>query len=215
MNTFSPDFRIQHSTALMLGAIPIVGIIIALAPDAWGYENGVLENLQLALILYGGALCLTAKDNKALYLCIAAILFAMLMREVNCGRVLFWSKCGDSFVCAPPSEYLKWQDIPHGQILHYGAYTATALLCVFSLLRNSVRQSLRSLLRSTHLPCWEAIILILATLAHYYTEQSSCGFVAEESMELLVYAAVISTIHRYSRGLQTRTISASAHQHAL
>lgn len=202
MTKFAPDFKLCNST-LLAGAVIPLGIAIAcFAPQPWGYENGVVENLQLILLLFGCGICLTAKGDKSVYLCFTVILLTLLMRELNCGRVLFWSKSGEMFYCGTPADYLKWRDIPYGSVYRFGAYGILFTLCLITVLRNGTFKKIFRLLTTARIPAWELILLATGYAVGQCAERIGHSLLTEELGETLLYAAILSALYRYSRGYQ-------------
>ena len=209
MTSLAPDFSVRRSTLLAAVAVPVGIAVACLAPSSWGYENGVVENLQLLLLLIGCAICLTAKGDKSVYLCLTVILLTLLMRELNCGRVLFWSKSGEMFHCGTPAEYLKWREIPHGLAYRFATYGILFALCLVSLLHHGTFKKLFKLFTTARIPAWEAILATVGYAIGQCAERIGHSLLTEELGETVLYAALISAIYRYSRGYQTEPTTAT------
>ena len=209
MTSLAPDFSVRRSTLLAAVAVPVGIAVACLAPSSWGYENGVVENLQLLMLFIGCAICRTAKGDKSVYLCLTVILLTLLMRELNCGRVLFWSKSGELFYCGTPAEYLKWREIPHGAAYRFATYGILFALCLVSLLHHGTFKKLFKLFTTARIPAWEAILATVGYAIGQCAERIGHNLLTEELGETLLYAALLSAIYRYSRGYQTAPTAAT------
>ena len=84
------DFKFYGVTwvALIIGLSIIPALIYM--PHTWGYENGVIENIQLPVLFFMVYLCATSKINKPFFNFLILVLSILIIREVNCGRTLFF-----------------------------------------------------------------------------------------------------------------------------
>lgn len=202
MNSQKLDFSTHTATWLTLAMIPLSLIIVLFAPDSWGYENGIIENLQLAILTLALLYCVSARADKSLYLFFATVLLFMIFREVNCGRVLLWSRSGEIFHCGPPADYLKWKEIPHGSAIRATIYTVLTLLCIAALCRKGNLRALLSIIFRTRIPVWEGLLFIIGIVTGIIAEKYSISFLLEEMAETLAYTALAAALYRYSRALQ-------------
>ena len=200
------DFSIQTSTLLTFLVAIVCVFLYLYAPDTWAYENGMLENLQMILLMLSLLFCITSRTDKSLYLFFACILFFMMLREVNCGRMLFLSRNGEFFYSGLPADYLKWKEIPHGTTIRTVIYGTVILLCLLALCRKGNFTALKQTLLHTQLPFWELLFMIIAVLSSITAERLHICFVTEEVSELLLYAALASAIFRYSRARQPQIL---------
>ena len=108
------DFRIYGVTWIaIINALLIIPCILYL-PEKYGYENGLLENLQLIALLFGFILCLSYqkiknkqnKDNEnekteidqsmiKFFKFAALVIVILFLREINCGRTIFFPVPGE------------------------------------------------------------------------------------------------------------------------
>ena len=202
MNSQRLDFSTHTATWLTLAMIPLSLLIVLFAPDSWGYENGIIENLQLAILTLALLFSVSAHTEKTLYLFFATVLLFMIFREVNCGRVLLWSRSGEIFHCGPPADYLKWKEIPHGSAIRGSIYAVLTLLCVAALCRKGNLRALLSLIFRTRIPVWEALLFLIGIVTGIIAEKYSISFLLEEMAETLAYTALAAALYRYSRALQ-------------
>ena len=200
------DFSIQTSTLLTFLVAIVCVFLYLYAPDTWAYENGMLENLQMILLMLSLLFCITSRTDKSLYLFFAAVIFFMMLREVNCGRMLFLSRNGEFFYSGLPSDYFKWKEISHGTTIRTVIYGTVILLCLLALCRKGNFTALKQTLLHTQLPFWELLFMIIAVLSSITAEKLHICFVTEEVSELLLYAALASAIFRYSRARQPQIL---------
>lgn len=199
MQHLSIACKVHTSTWVTLAVIPLSVFLLMFAPDSWGYENGILENLQMLLLLSGLVWSLTATANKEIFRLAAAIIFFLMLREVNCGRVLFWSTSGEMFHCGPPQDYLKWKDIPNGSIFRTAVYTLATVLCLWTLCNRAVFRQIPNLLFRQRIPLWETILLITGVLTGIIAERVYPYIMLEEVAEILTYTSFSAIIYLYSR----------------
>lgn len=196
------DFSIRPATWFTF-AVAVICIPLSLcAPETWAYENGLLENLQMMFLMLGIIFCVTARTDKPLYLFFATIIFFFMLREVNCGRMIFWSRSGEIFYSGMPTDYLKWKEIPHGSLIRTGIYIAITSLCILAWCRKGNFTALKKTLLNTKAPFWELLLLICGFLCTFITERLHLCFITEEIGELLLYTALTAAVFRYSRAYQ-------------
>lgn len=179
--------------------VPLALVVVAYAPESWEFENGVLENAQMLLLLSSIILCFTSKFNQAFFRFIAAIVFLLMLREVNCGRALLWSSSGEMFHCGPPQDYLKWKHIPHGALFRFAAYGVGFGLCLLSLCNRATIRQFVALLRAPRIPLWETLLLISGVAIGVIAEKVFNNGLVEELGEILIYSAIAALIYLYSR----------------
>ena len=59
-------------------------------PVEYGYENGILENLQLMALFVGAFFAFRSKIDKKFFYFVILVISILLLREVNCGRTIFF-----------------------------------------------------------------------------------------------------------------------------
>lgn len=83
------DFKMHTCTWIaLLVALMIIPCILFM-PEKYGYENGLLENLQMLTLLAGFIFALKSKINKKFFYLTAMVIVILAIREVNCGRTIF------------------------------------------------------------------------------------------------------------------------------
>lgn len=172
-------------TALLI--IPAVMFL----PERCGYENGVVENIQLAVLFLGMFFALRPKVDKKFFYFIAMVLGILLIREVNCGRTIFFAIPGQE------NAFYSWKEIKYGWLAHiiYGLYMG---LVGIYFLANKLFVTLWQKLWNIRLPFWNFVLLLVGMVAGLYAEEAHM-LVFEESAELLFYVALITFVYLYSQ----------------
>ena len=186
------DFKIQISTW--------VGIIVALLiipatmflPEKYGFENGLIENLQLLVLFIGGYFALRPKTDKIFFNFILMVIGILFLREINCGRTIFFPVPGVE------NEFYRWSEIKYGYLAHpiYGAYIAFVGIY---FLKNKLFINLWQKIKDIKFPVWNFVLLLIGMIAGIYAEEVVHNFILEESTELLFYVALINFVYLYSQ----------------
>ena len=99
------DFNFHITTWIeLLVALSILPCIMFL-PEKYGWENGILENMQLIILGIGFVIALTSKINKKFFIFVGLIITILALREINCGRTIFFPVPGVE------NTFYKWKDI--------------------------------------------------------------------------------------------------------
>ena len=190
------DFKFYKVTWLVLFvALSIIPMLMYM-PQEFGYENGLIENIQMGTLFVIMYLCLTAKTNINLFRFAALALTLIIIREVNCGRTLFFPI---------PNEYHKyysWRDLPWpwlGKIVHavYATWMAIVGIIFF---KKKVHIDLWQTLKNVKIPFWNILFAGFATFMGAIAEKlTNNNFIFEEGFELLFYVSLLSLVWLYSR----------------
>lgn len=174
----------------ILCAIMILPCIMFL-PAPCGYENGLLENIQMVVLLIGFIMCFRAKENKKFFYFAALVIIIIALREVNCGRTLFFPVPGEV------NAFYSWKEIKYGWLAHplYGLYMAYV---AFYFFKNKCYLPLKQYLLETKLPVINIILMLTGMVLGTYAEKASHNFVFEEISELLFYVSLVGIIYLYA-----------------
>lgn len=186
------DFGVQSVTWFAIAtAIAILPSIIFL-PEEWGWENGILENLQMFVLFIGLYLALRVNSHKKFFNFIAMILVIIILREVNCGRTLFFP------VPDMTNTFYSWKEIKYGYLAHpiYGIYIAWV---GYYFLKNKLFITLYNIICKIKFPIWNIILMFIGMSLGTYAEHATNNFVFEEISELLFYVALVGIIYLYTR----------------
>ena len=186
------DFRIYKVTWLsVLTALLIIPCVLFL-PEHFGYENGLLENIQMFVLFIGLYLSFFSKTDRKFFIFVGLVLTILTLREVNCGRTLFFPIEGYE------NAYYRWEDIKYGYLVHpiFGAFIAFVGLY---FIKNKLFLNLWTYLSKTAIPFWNVIFMILGMVLGIYAEHSSHNMVFEEITEFLFYVSLVGIICLYTR----------------
>lgn len=185
------NFKVYGCTwAAILVALAIIPCIVFM-PEKYGYENGLLENLQMMTLLIAFVFAIKAKINKKFFNFVALVIGILAIREVNCGRTIFFPVPGEV------NEFYRWKDIKYGWLAHpiYGLYMAWV---AFYFLKNKLFINLWDLLKKIKLPVWNIVLMLIGMALGTYAEEAVHDLVFEEVTELLFYVALTGIIYLYA-----------------
>ncbi len=106
--------------------LPLLILLLTLPACLWlpieySYENCLIENFQLVVILAAFIICIKAKNDKIFFNTLALVMVILFLREINCGRTVFFHIPGGGY-----NDFYSWKEIPYGYLAHpiYGAFMA-------------------------------------------------------------------------------------------
>lgn len=193
------DFKIYPVTWIaILNALLIVPCILWL-PQKFGYENGLLENIQLVVLLIGLVLCMKYKSGTSatenfmvkFFRFAALVLVILFLREINCGRTIFFPIPGEV------NAFYGWKDIQYGWLAHpiYGLYMAY-VACYFFF--NKIFITLWNIVKNVKFPVWNIILMVIGMIWGTLAEEVFHNMVMEEITELLFYTSLIGIVYLYA-----------------
>lgn len=202
-----PDNNTPKSYRLTLWALVLYLALIyplsGIFPDWVSFENGPVENLQVAVLLAGSLLCLSwrvrSKGNLRLVWLSGAILFFILaFRELSWGRV--FTPLG----CAANGEpiFMAAADMPYRTEIH-ACVGALALLALYLLVRFA---PWKKIVRRRLLP-WPQLLLCVIGMTLCTVGDHKAIFHTlrdqqlEEMGELLLYLSLCHGAWYYRRKL--------------
>jgi len=185
------DFRFYETTWINLVVALLIVPCVMFAPAEWGYENGILENIQMVVLFAGVFFALKSKIDKKFFIFVALVLTILILREVNCGRTLFFAIPGEV------NSFYSWKEIKYGYLAHpiYGAFIASVGIY---FLWNKLFLNLWDKIKCVKFPTWDMSFMILGMGLGLYAEEVVHNFVFEEITELLFYTGLIGIIYLYS-----------------
>lgn len=186
------NLGVQNATVVsIIFALAIIPFMMFL-PEKCGWENGLLENIQMVVLFIGVFFALKPKTDKKFFIFIALVLGILILREVNCGRTLFFAIPGKE------NAFYSWSEIKYGYLAHpiFGFYMA----CVgIYFLKNKLFINLWQKIKDIKFPIWNFILLLVGMAGGIYAEECAHNFLMEESTELLFYVALVGFIYLYSQ----------------
>uniref|UniRef100_UPI0040289F6E hypothetical protein n=1 Tax=Candidatus Scatousia sp. TaxID=3085663 RepID=UPI0040289F6E len=196
------DFKVYPVTWIaIVNAVLIVPCIMFL-PKEFGYENGLLENIQLIALLVGFILCLLypkynkeeSEEKPALvkfFRFAALVIVILFLREINCGRTIFFPVPGEV------NTFYGWKEIKYGWLAHplYGLFMTGV---GFYFLLNKLFITLWHLIKNVKFPVWNVILMVIGMVWGTLAEEVFHNMVMEEITELLFYVALAGIIYLYA-----------------
>lgn len=192
------DFVCNHvcfgfDRAALVSLLTLFVIIPAMMflPERCGYENGLLENIQMVVLFVGVYFAFNPKLDKKFFNFVAMVLIILIIREVNCGRTIFFAIPGQE------NAFYRWSEIKYGWLAHpiYGLYMAYV---AFYFFKNKLFVKLWEKLRDIKFPIWNFILMLIGIIGGLYGEEVH-NMVVEEATELLFYVALVGFVYLYSR----------------
>ena len=190
------DFKFYGVTliALFVG-LSIIPMLMYM-PEKFGYENDLLENIQMTVLFIMVYLCLTAKYNKKLFKFVSLVLSILIIREVNCGRTLFFP-VPDTY-----HQYYSWRELPWpwlGKLVHtvYGLFIA---IVAFIFFKQKIYVDFWQTVKNIRIPFWNLLFAGFAMFMGAIAEKlTNNNFIFEEGFELFFYVSLLGIIWLYSR----------------
>ncbi len=184
------DFNIYPVTVIAI--LATIGIIpcVKFLPETCGYENGVIENLQMATLAIGLFLAIFAKHNKKFFYFAGLVILLLTAREVNYGRTLFFPIPGEV------NLYYSWKEIKYGWLVNplVGLYiTGTVLYFIIS----KAYFQMWNIIKNVKFPVWNFMLLFAGIGLGEFAEKATENYVFEEISELLFYVALVGIIWLY------------------
>ena len=185
------DFKFYTTTWINLVITLLIAPCVIFAPAEWGFENGLLENIQMFVLFVGVFFALRSKIDKKFFIFVALVLTILILREVNCGRTLFFAIPGEV------NSFYSWKEIKYGYLAHpiYGTFIASVGIY---FLWNKLFLNLWDKIRCVKFPTWDMGFMLLGMALGLYAEEVVHNFVFEEITELLFYTGLIGIIYLYS-----------------
>ena len=84
------DFKFHPITLLPLLILLLTLPACLWLPIEYSYENHLIENFQLVVILAIFIICIKAKNDKTFFNTLALVMVILFLREINCGRTVFF-----------------------------------------------------------------------------------------------------------------------------
>ena len=190
------DFKFYRvSIIALLVGLSIIPMLMYM-PQKYGYENGLLENIQMGVLFIILYLCLTSKVNKKFFNFCALALSLIIIREVNCGRTLFFPIPGEYH------KYYSWRDLPWpwlGKVVH-GIYGAWIAIVGLIFLKKKIYLNLWKIIKNIKFPFWNILFAFIAMFMGAVAEKlTDNNFIFEEGFELLFYVSLLGLVWLYSR----------------
>ena len=184
------DFKLNCSAVIAIICLLLITPCSLYLPQTYGYENGLIENIQMVILIITFILCLKAKDNKKFFIFTALIITILILREINCGRTLFFAIPGKE------NEFYKWSEIKYGYLAHplFGLYMLSVAIY---FIKNKLYIPLWNYITKYAIPVYNTLFLITGMLLGIYADKHTNNLVLEETSELLMYVSLAGIIFYY------------------
>ena len=191
---------------LLLLFVSLSYFIIPYLPVAWGWENGLLERLQIAILTLGLILNYRwwqeAKlDNNLsdtrFFAWITPLWLLMIGRELSWGRV-FYPKAFDP-VNGP--SFLNLTQVPYGSLVN-PLLTVIIIVWLYAVIKYALYKIPYQLLKNRRFPVTELIITIAAFAVADIGEHKLNLQTMEELNECFAYLGLIWVAYSVKRALR-------------
>ena len=160
-------------------------------PIQYTYENSLIENFQLFVLILTFIFSVKAKTDKKFFISVALICLILFLREINCGRTIFFPIEGME------NAFYSWKDIKYGYLAHplYGLFIAGSAL--YFLFTKSFMVLIKYL-KYAKLSFYNWIFLFSGIIFGTLGEKIG-SFALEEMMETLFYVSFMALIFLQSQ----------------
>ena len=197
------DFKLYPVTWVAIVNLFLIVPCFLYLPEKYGYENGLLENIQLIVLAIGAYLAIkVARNNqnagekttsgiRRFFWFVLMVLGILFLREINCGRTIFFPVPGTE------NSFYGWKDIKYGWLAHplYGAYMAYV---GFYFLYNKVFVTLWKMIKDVRVPVWNILLMLTGMAIGLFSEKVLNNMILEEITELLFYVSLVGIIYLYA-----------------
>ncbi len=186
------DFNLYPVVWLAFAALIALIPAIMYLPQSFGYENGPIECAQLLVLLAIFIISAKAKNHKRFFMFFLLIILMLMIREVNCGRTLFFQIPGTE------NSFYSWRDLKYGKLVHflYGSYIAIVALLFFV---KKIFLDLWKMALCAKIPFWNGIVIFFTMFMGAIAEKlTNNNFVFEEGFEFVFYVALMGVVWLYA-----------------
>lgn len=184
---YKPNFMTVLEIVYLIVFCPLA---FYLPPELF-IEDGVVENLQLGVLLMIFIIALRSKYNSNLFKFAAMIVIFLMMRETNLFRSWFCERYLDS------GEMCRWNKMKYGFIPE-NLRLIFAIYAGYFFCKHRLDKVILRFVNQAPIYFWDIALLIIsaagATLAEFSFIDSEA---MEESCELLSYIALGNCVWRY------------------
>lgn len=185
------DFDFKLITIFPLLTVLLTYPAMAMLPENYFYENHLIENMQLIVLFATFLLSINAKIDKKFFNSIALVCIILFLREINCGRTIFFAIEGAE------NAFLSWKEIPYGYLAHpiYGVFIAASGL--YFILTKSYKV-LFNYLVNAKLSIYNWVFMFLGIIAGVAGEKLN-NMRLEEMTEMLFYCSFMALVYLQSQ----------------
>lgn len=159
----------------------------------WFVENGIVENLQLFILLVAYLICLTAKSEKKFFVFCSFIMLFLIIRETNLGRSYFCEKY------LHPDEICRWKNLKYGYLADVIRILLAIGIGVYAMY-HKLWQSLWKYVSKAPVYIWDIGVMVFCAAVGTAAELECIDSeILEECAETVMYIALAYCLWRYSR----------------
>ena len=154
-------------------------------------ENTIYENISVVPLLAGIFLCLKAKKHKVFFNFTALILFLVIAREFNYGRVPFCAIEGTN-----GHDFYPWSHYKYGYLanIFVGIYIGLSIL--YALI-NKIWKDIIEIIKKIPVPFWNFLMIFICIFIQEIYEHNFENTVIEEITEFIIYTLTFSLVYIY------------------
>ena len=182
------DFKFHPITLLPLLILLLTLPACLWLPIEYSYENHLIENFQLVVILAIFIICIKAKNDKTFFNTLALVMVILFLREINCGRTVFFHVPGGGY-----NDFYSWKEIPYGYLAHPLYGTFMALSGLYFILTKSYKVLWNYFLQAK-LSIYNWIFVVLGIIFGLLGEEWGMPML-EEMTETLFYVSLLAIIY--------------------
>lgn len=187
------DFSLNYLTWLEFGLLLLVWPLMQWANPALFVEDGMVENIQLLVLIAAILVAWRAKNNRELFIFAAFVLLFMILRETNLFRGYFCSKYQLSGLDC------RWSSFQYGWIASAVRWLLVAVMVVYAT-RHKLWQPIWNYVMKAPIFVWDLLILGLTIIGGTVAEFSFIdNEIMEECCELISYIALANCVYRYQK----------------
>ena len=172
---------------LLLAVVPAM----LWANPEWFVEDGLVENIQLAVLLFAFVIAIRAQNQHRFFVFAGFIVLFMIMRETNLFRGYFCAKY------LTPDDMCRWSEFKYGY-LATGGRVLFALFTLWYFIKHKLWQPLWQYIVKAPIFIWEFVVIGLTIVGGTIAEFSVIdNEIMEEFCELICYVVIANFIWRY------------------
>lgn len=186
------NWKFNLGNLLVCGLFAAMYFIVKYVNPVFFEENGVVETMQIVILLVCFYLFLSIKEDKPLFNFAAMIIILLISREVNMGKPYVCQYYDIPFInCS--WKHFKYGKIPNLLRLMFVAYM------FFYACKTKIHHYVVKYWQKLPLYFWDILCLILAAVLSSIGERPLDNDVFEETAESIFYVALCVLIWRYKK----------------
>ena len=185
------NWRPNACTLIEILLLALIAPLMLWANPAWFVEDGIVENIQLLVLIAAFIIACRAQNQRPLFIFAAMIVIFLIMRETNMFRGYFCEKYLN------PDDICRWKEFKYGFIPE-AIRLLLAIVALGYFIRCKLWRPLWKYVVNAPIFVWDFLILGLTfvggTIAEFPCIDNE---ILEECCELICYIAVANCIWRY------------------